>query len=94
MERRNNYPIEIKAKVDLNTELILSEFATLVGKNKSQIIRLIITDFIDRNIDILDQKLKQSTNKEIILHTLFRDLIGLNKKEIKNYKEYEKSTQK
>ena len=35
MERRNAYPIEIKAKVDLNTEFILNEFSNLVGKNKS-----------------------------------------------------------
>lgn len=88
MERRNAYPIEIKAKVDLNTEFILNEFSNLVGKNKSQIIRLIITDFIDRNIDILDEKLQQTTDKEVLLNTLFRDLIGSNKQKIKEFNKF------
>lgn len=36
MERRSNYPIEIKAKIDLNTDLLLTELQQLLGKDRSK----------------------------------------------------------
>ena len=40
MERRSNYPIEIKAKIDLNTDLLLTELQQLLGKDRSKLLRL------------------------------------------------------
>lgn len=53
MERTCNYPIEIKFKTDLNTELLLNELCDLLKKDRSKILRLIIADFFDRNLDLM-----------------------------------------
>ena len=55
MERTCNYPIEIKFKIDLNTELLLNELCDLLKKDRSKILRLIIADFFDRNLDLIDR---------------------------------------
>ena len=62
MERTCNYPIEIKFKIDLNTELLLNELCDLLKKDRSKILRLIIADFFDRNLDLID-KYKETDNK-------------------------------
>lgn len=63
MERKNNYPIEIKAKVDLNTELLLNELSRKLRKNRSQIIRLILSDFFNRNMKILEENLNRKIDR-------------------------------
>ena len=62
MERTCNYPIEIKFKIDLNTELLLNELCDLLKKDRSKILRLIIADFFDRNLDLID-KYKETDNR-------------------------------
>ena len=85
MERRSLYPIEIKCKVDLNTDLLLTELQTLLHKNRSQIIRLIIADFFDRKLDLIDQYKGESSNKEEIIEMILRDFYDLNRESINEY---------
>ena len=73
MERRSNYPIEIKAKIDLNTDLLLTELQQLLGKDRSKLLRLIIADFFNRNIDIIDEH----TNSKSDIYCRRTDLGGL-----------------
>ena len=66
MERTCNYPIEIKFKIDLNTELLLNELCDLLKKDRSKILRLIIADFFDRNLDLIDKYRKEPNVKNTI----------------------------
>lgn len=88
MEKRNTYPIEIKAKVDLNTDLLINELSTKLHKNKSQIIRLIFADFFDRNIDLLESNLSSKVDRQVLLETILKDFMQSNKKEINEFNKY------
>lgn len=88
MERKNNYPIEIKAKVDLNTELLLNELSRKLRKNRSQIIRLILSDFFNRNMKILEENLNRKIDRQVLLETILKDFMQSNKKEIKEFNKY------
>ena len=74
MERRSNYPIEIKAKIDLNTDLLLTELQQLLGKDRSKLLRLIISDkaplieailkdFFNYNRETINQYIKFKNDK-------------------------------
>lgn len=88
MERRHTYPIEIKAKVDLNTDLLISELSKKLHKNKSQIIRLILADFFNRNIELLDSNLSSTVDRQVLLETILKDFMQSNKKEINEFNKY------
>ena len=78
MERTCNYPIEIKFKIDLNTELLLNELCDLLKKDRSKILRLIIADFFDRNLDLID-KYKETDNeldREKLVEAILKDFYG------------------
>ena len=72
MERRSNYPIEIKAKIDLNTDLLLTELQQLLGKDRSKLLRLIIADFFNRNIDIIDEHTNHKSDKAPLIEAILR----------------------
>ena len=79
MERTCNYPIEIKFKIDLNTELLLNELCDLL--------KLIIADFFDRNLDLID-KYKETDNKldrEKLVEAILKDFYGYNRQTMNEY---------
>lgn len=87
MERRCNYPIEIKAKIDLNTDLLLTELQQLLGKDRSKLLRLIITDFFDRNLDLIDQykDVTDKVGKNVLVETILKDFFNYNRETINQY---------
>ena len=87
MERRSNYPIEIKAKIDLNTDLLLTELQQLLGKDRSKLLRLIITDFFDRNLDLIDQykDVTDKVGKNVLVETILKDFFNYNRETINQY---------
>jgi hypothetical protein len=82
MERRSNYPIEIKAKIDLNTDLLLTE---LLGKDRSKLLRLIIADFFNRNIDIIDEHTNHKSDKAPLIEAILKDFFNYNRETINQY---------
>lgn len=94
MERRSVYPIEIKAKVDLNTELLLGELANKLQKSRSHIIRLIITQFIDNNEAILDDTLDPNVDKQVIIDNILKDFSDATRQEIKEFRKWKKEQEK
>ena len=80
MERRCNYPIEIRAKIDLNTDLLLTELQQLLGKDRSKLLRLILADFFNRNIDIIDEHTNSKSDKAIL-----KDFFDYNRETINQY---------
>ena len=87
MERTCNYPIEIKFKIDLNTELLLNELCDLLNKDRSKILRLIIADFFDRNLDLID-KYKETDNeldREKLVEAILKDFYGYNRQTMNDY---------
>lgn len=85
MERRSNYPIEIKAKIDLNTDLLLTELQKLLGKDRSKLLRLILTDFFDRNIDLIDEYSHSNTDKSALVEAILKDFFNHNRETINQY---------
>lgn len=85
MERRSNYPIEIKAKVDLNTELLLTELQQLLGKDRSKIIRLILADFFNRNLDLIDEHTNSKSDKASLIEAILKDFFSYNRETINQY---------
>lgn len=80
MKTEPKYPIELKMKLDLNSDLQLTELQNLLNKNRSQVVRLIIQDFFNRNAELLDEHI---TNKiKIDPLVLFRDLHNISKPEL------------
>jgi hypothetical protein len=85
MERRSNYPIEIKVKIDLNTDLLLTELQNLLGKDRSKLLRLILTDFFDRNIDLIDKYTQTSIDKAPLVEAILKDFFNHNRETINQY---------
>ena len=80
MKIEPKFPIELKMKLDLNSDLQLTELQNLLNKNRSQVVRLIIQDFFNRNAELLDEHI---TNKiKIDPLVLFRDLHNISKPEL------------
>lgn len=88
MERRSNYPIEIKTKIDLNTDLLLTELQQLLGKDRSKILRLIIADFFNRNLDIIDEHTNRKSDKTTLIEAILKDFLSCNKETINQYLKY------
>ena len=82
MERRSNYPIEIKAKIDLNTDLLLTELQQLLGKDRSKLLRLIIADFFNRNID---EHTNHKSDKAPLIEAILKDFFNYNRETINQY---------
>lgn len=81
MERGTLYPIEIRAKIDLNTDLLLTELQNLLKKDRSKILRLIITDFFNRNIDLIDEytdNIDSEKARKAITNVILKDFVGIN----------------
>ena len=83
MERTCNYPIEIKFKIDLNTELLLNELCDLLKKDRSKILRLIIADFFDRNLDLIDKY--NELDREKLVEAILKDFYGYNRQTMNDY---------
>jgi hypothetical protein len=84
MERRCNYPIEIRAKIDLNTDL-LTELQQLLGKDRSKLLRLILADFFNRNIDIIDEHTNSKSDKATLIEAILKDFFDYNRETINQY---------
>ena len=85
MERTCNYPIEIKFKIDLNTELLLNELCDLLKKDRSKILR--IADFFDRNLDLID-KYKETDSRldrEKLVEAILKDFYDYNRQTMNDY---------
>ena len=85
MERRSNYPIEIKAKVDLNTDLLLTELQKHLGKDRAKIIRLILADFFNRNLDLIDEYIHSKSDKTPLIEAILKDFFNYNRETINQY---------
>lgn len=85
MERRCNYPITIRAKIDLNTELLLTELQELLGKDRSKLIRLILADFFNRNIDLIDEHINRKSDRKTLIEAILKDFFDFNRETINNY---------
>lgn len=92
MERRSNYPIEIKVKIDLNTDLLLTELQNLLGKDRSKLLRLILTDFFDRNIDLIDEYTQTSIDKAPLVEAILKDFFNHNRETINRYIKFKNET--
>lgn len=92
MERRSLYPITIKAKVDLNTELLINELGKLLGKNQSQILRLIIADFFSRKIDIIEKHI--DADRDYLTDAILKDFLDATKSEINEFRKFKNEKRK
>ena len=88
MIRQCKYPVQLKMKLDLNSDLLLTELQDVLGKNRSEIIRLIIQDFFDRKIDLLDECLSKKIDTNELATVLFRDLLDHTRCDINDYLKY------
>ena len=87
MERTCNYPIEIKFKIDLNTEPRMNVLFAFFNKDRSKILRLIIADFFDRNLDLID-KYKETDSRldrEKLVEAILKDFYSYNRQTMNDY---------
>lgn len=94
MERRSTYPIEIKAKIDLNTDLLITELSQLLGKDRSKLIRLILADFFNRNLDLIDEHTNSKSDKEQLVEVILKDFFDYNRETINNYIKFKNEKRK
>lgn len=94
MERRKNYPIEIKVKIDLNTDSLLTELSKLLKKDRSKILRLILMDFFDRHLDVIDEYTNKKSDKDPLIETILKDFFDYNKEIINEYAKFKKKINK
>ena len=85
MERRSNYQIEIKTKIDINTDLLLTELQQLLGKDRSKLLRLILADFFNRNLDLIDEHTNHKSDKAPLIESILKDFFDYNRETIKQY---------
>lgn len=88
MERGINYPIVLNVKLDLNTDMLLTELQKILGKNRTQITRLILVDFFNRNNDLLDEYFDKKISKEELNKIFLRNMTDESKSDIINYFKY------
>lgn len=93
MERGKLYPIPVRAKVDLNTDLLLTELQQMLKKDRSKVIRLILVDFFNRNIDLIDKHSNSKVDSTVLVETLLKDFFDFNRETINKYHKFnEKKT--
>lgn len=94
MERRSTYPIEIKVKIDLNTDLLITELSQLLGKDRSKLIRLILADFFNRNLDLIDEHTNSKSDKEQLVEVILKDFFDYNRETINHYIKFKNEKRK
>lgn len=94
MERRSTYPIEIKVKIDLNTDLLITELSQLLGKDRSKLIRLILADFFNRNLDLIDEYTNSKSDKEQLVEVILKDFFDYNRETINHYIKFKNEKRK
>lgn len=72
MIRTANYPISFHLRLDLENDMLLTELQNVLKKGRSPLIRLIITDFFNRNLDLIDS----TVDKSELTTVLFKDLLN------------------
>lgn len=85
MIRRSAYPVEIAFKVDLNTDLLLTELQGLFNKDRSKVLRLIINDFFNRNLDLIDEHIENKGNSDLLVKSILKDFFDFNRSTINHY---------
>ena len=91
MRTQKNYYAILNARVDLNTDMLITELHKKLGKTKSELIRLIVTDFIIKNESILDEQIQTESDKDAILQSTFKGLYNISKSKYRKFKQYEET---
>lgn len=88
MIKQSNYPINLKVSIDLNTDILLTELSNILKKGRGKLVRLILTDFFNRNINLLDDYLQHKIDKEKLTETILKDFLESNRVEINKFNEF------
>lgn len=88
MKKELNYSIVLNVKLDWNTDLLLSELQEILGKSRTQLTRLILIDFFNRNNDLLDEYFNKEIDKEELNKIFLRNMSDESKLDINNYFKY------
>lgn len=94
MLRECKYPIQLKMKLDLNTDRQLLELQEKLNKSRSSIIRLILQDFFDKNENILDKYFDREIAPKELSIVLFRDLLEFSKEDINDFLKHQQLNEK
>lgn len=65
--------------------MLLSELQEILGKSRTQLTRLILIDFFNRNNDLLDEYLDKKISKEELNKIFLRNISDESKSDISNY---------
>ena len=85
MKKELNYPITLNVKLDWNTDMLLSELQEILGKSRTQLTRLILIDFFNRNNDLLDEYFDKKISKEELNKIFLHNISDESKLDINNY---------
>ena len=90
MKPRKNYETQLNVRIDPNIDMLITELHKKLGKSKSELIRLILNEFINRNETILDENIVTKADKDIIMKNTFKGLYAISKTNYENYLTHEK----
>ena len=85
MQRESNYSITLSTIIDLNLDQLLKELQDILHKSRTQLIRMILVDFFDRNDELLNQYYKKEIDKEELSKTFLRNYSDDIKSDVINY---------
>ena len=85
MQRESNYSITLSTRIDLNLDQLLKELQDILHKSGTQLIRMILVDFFDRNDELLNQYYKKEIDKEELSKTFLRNYSDDIKSDVINY---------
>lgn len=85
MQRESNYSISLSTRIDLNLDQLLKELQDILHKSRTQLVRMILVDFFDRNDELLNQYYKKEIDKEELSKTFLRNYSDDIKSDVINY---------
>lgn len=85
MQRESNYSITLSTRIDLNLDQLLKELQDILHKSRTQLVRMILVDFFDRNDELLNQYYKKEIDKEELSKTFLRNYSDDIKSDVINY---------
>lgn len=68
--------------------MLLSELQEILGKSRTQLTRLILIDFFNRNNDLLDEYFDKKISKEELNKIFLHNISDESKLDINNYFKY------
>lgn len=68
--------------------MLLSELQEILGKSRTQLTRLILIDFFNRNNDLLDEYFNKKISKEELNKIFLHNISDESKLDINNYFNY------